>query len=132
MRHRKAGRKLNRNPAHRKALYRNLLLSFLTHERIETTEPKAKELRKFAEKVITRAKKGGLAQVRMVERVLRDKDVLHKLFHEIGPRFADRPGGYTRILKLGRRQGDNAPMAIIEMVEGNSSVEETLDGPQAD
>jgi large subunit ribosomal protein L17 len=113
-------------------LYRNLLLSFLTHERIETTEPKAKELRRFAEKVITRAKKGGLAQVRMVERVLRDKDILYKLFHEIGPRFADRPGGYTRIMKLGRRQGDNAPMAIIELVDADSSVQEALDVPPAD
>lgn len=120
MRHRKAGRKLGRSPAHRKALYRNLLLALLTHEKIETTEPKAKELRRFVEKVITRAKRGGLAQVRQVERVLRDRDLMHKLFHEIAPRYASRPGGYTRLIKLPPRNGDAAPMSLIELVEGEA------------
>jgi large subunit ribosomal protein L17 len=120
MRHRKAGRKLGRSPAHRKALYRNLLLALLTHEKIETTEPKAKELRRFVEKVITRAKRGGLAQVRQVERVLRDRDLMHKLFHEIAPRYATRPGGYTRLIKLPPRNGDSAAMSLIELVEGEA------------
>jgi len=133
MNHRKHGRKLGRNPQERFALYRTLLHALLKNEKIETTDAKAKELRRFAERVITRAKKGGLAQIRLVEKVLRDKELLHKLFAEIGPRYANRPGGYTRILKIGNRRGDNAAMSIIELVEGDASgVPATPANPQAE
>jgi large subunit ribosomal protein L17 len=132
MNHRKHGRKLGRNPEARAALYRTLLHALLKNEKIETTDAKAKELRRFAERVITHAKKGGLARIRLVERVLRDKEVLHKLFADIGPRYVNRPGGYTRILKLGNRRGDNAAMSIIELVESDApGVPATPADPQA-
>lgn len=116
MRHHKSGRKLNRTSSHRKAMFSNMATSLFLHERIETTAAKAKEIRGVAERLITLAKKGDLAARRRAFRTVRDKDVLKKLFEDIGPRYADRPGGYTRILKLGNRRGDNAPMSAIELV----------------
>ena len=116
MRHQKAGRKFGRNPAQRKALLRQQAISLILNERIVTTEAKAKALRPVAEKVITKAKKGGLHNHRQVVSYLNDKEIAAKLFEDVGPRYADRNGGYTRILKLGPRQGDNAPMARIELV----------------
>lgn len=120
MRHNVRGRKLNRTPAHRKMLYRNLVTALLKHERITTTVPKAKEARILAEKMITFAKAGDLNSRRMAARKLNEPAVLQKLFAEIGPRYADRPGGYTRILRIGPRQGDNAEMAILELVDGSA------------
>lgn len=134
MRHRKAGRKLGRNSSHRKALFSNMVASLVTHERIETTEAKAKELSRIAERTINWGtkvsdlqKKGRdkLSQEerakivharRMAKRVLRDGDALDKLFYELGPRYASRPGGYTRVLKTRNRNGDAAPMAFVELV----------------
>ncbi|MEZ4387470.1 MAG: 50S ribosomal protein L17 [Candidatus Krumholzibacteriia bacterium] len=118
MRHQYSGRKLNRTAAHRKMLYRNLVTALFEHERIQTTVIKAKEARMLAEKLITFAKRGDLHARRMAARKVNDPAVLHKLFEEIGPRFAERPGGYTRILRLnGNRKGDNAEMAILELVD---------------
>ncbi len=117
MRHNVSGRKLNRTPAHRKMLYRNLVTALFKHERIQTTVPKAKEARSVAEKLITFAKRGDLHARRMVARKLNEPAVLQKLFEEIGPRYADRPGGYTRIMRLGPRKGDNAELAILELVD---------------
>jgi len=118
MRHKVSGRKLNRSPAHRKMLYRNLVTSLFRYERIETTVPKAKEARSLAEKLITFAKRGDLHARRQVARKLTDPQVLQKLFDDIGPRYAERPGGYTRILRLnGFRKGDNAELAILELVD---------------
>lgn len=117
MRHQLAGRKLNRPTAQRKALIRNLVKDLLTHESIKTTEAKAKETRRAAEKVITLGKDGTLHARRRAFAFLNDKAVTAKVFEEIAPRFATRPGGYTRIVKLGPRLGDNAPMAQIELIE---------------
>ncbi|MBZ0268190.1 50S ribosomal protein L17, partial [bacterium] len=117
MRHRKATVKLNRTASHRKAMFRNMVTSLLREERVETTVPKAKECRRLAERMITFAKRGDLHARRQVARVVRDSDVVKKLFDDIGPRFAERPGGYTRILKTGFRAGDNAPLSILELVE---------------
>ena len=117
MRHNVRGRKLNRTPAHRKMLYRNLVTSLFKHERIQTTVPKAKEARIVAEKLITFAKKGDLHSRRMAARKLTEPAILQKLFEEIGPRFAERSGGYTRIMRMGPRKGDNAEMAILELVD---------------
>lgn len=117
MRHRVSGRKLGRDAAHRKAMLANMATSLLAAERIRTTLPKAKELRSFAERLITTAKKDSLHARRLVARTVRDKDVLRKLFSQIAPRYAERPGGYTRIFKLGYRRGDSAEMAIIELVD---------------
>lgn len=119
MRHNVSGRKLNRTPAHRKALYRNLVTALFKHERIETTVPKAKEARSLAEKLITFAKRGDLHARRQAARRINEPEVLQKLFAEIGPRYADRPGGYTRILRLGARRGDNAELALLELVDGS-------------
>ena len=116
MRHGVGGRKLGRTASHRTAMLRNMVTSFLRYEKIETTDAKAKELRRVAEKMITLAKKGGLHSRRQAAAVLRDKDVLKKLFDEIGARFADRQGGYTRIVKTGFRAGDSAPLAIVELL----------------
>ncbi len=112
----KKGRRLGANPAHQKAMMGNLVASLIAAEGLVTTEAKAKALRPVVEKVITKAKKGGVYRQRDVVAFIRDKDMAHKLFAEIGPRYVDRPGGYTRILKLGPRHGDNAPMARIELV----------------
>ncbi len=117
MRHRKAGRKLGRSNGHRRALYRNLITELFRHERIKTTEAKAKAIRPKAEKLITLGKRGTLHARRLAAGRLNDPEILKKLFDEIAPRYEDRPGGYTCILKLGRRQGDNAPMVLIELVE---------------
>lgn len=117
MRHRKKGRHLSRTAAHRKMMLRNMASSLFLHERIETTVAKAKELRHYAEPLITKAKRGDLHARRQVARKIHDKEALAKLFDEIGPRFAERPGGYTRVVKLGHRAGDAADLAIIELVE---------------
>lgn len=117
MRHRVQGRKLGRTTAHRKALFRNQLTSLFTHERIVTTVAKAKELRPQAERMVTLARTGSLADRRMILRTVPDKEVVRKLFDDIAPRFVDRAGGYTRIMRLGRRRGDNAELAIIEFVD---------------
>lgn len=117
MRHNVAGRKLGRTSAHRKAMMRNQLTSLIQAGRIQTTLAKAKALRPVAEKVITRSKTDTVHSRRMVGRWIQDRDVIKKLFHEIGPRVAERPGGYTRIVKLGPRQGDGAERAVIELVD---------------
>ena len=116
MRHRIAGRKLGRPTAHRMALYRNLVTDLLRNERIITTEPKAKEVRSLAEKMITNGNKGTLHNRRKALAFVYDKDVVAKLFDDLAERFRERPGGYTRIVKLGPRKGDAAPMAILELV----------------
>jgi len=116
MRHGVGGRKLGRTTSHRTAMLRNMVTSFLRYEKIETTDAKAKELRRVAEKMITLAKKGSLHARRQAAAVLRDKDVLKKLFDELGARFADRQGGYTRIVKTGFRVGDSSPLAIVELL----------------
>lgn len=117
MRHLKAGRKLNRTSPHRRAMFRNMTASLIQHEIIKTTVPKAKELRRVAEPLITLAKDDSVAHRRQAFDRLRDRDAVTKLFNELGPRFKDRPGGYLRILKCGNRAGDNAPMAYIELVD---------------
>jgi large subunit ribosomal protein L17 len=117
MRHGHGLRKLNRTSSHRLAMLRNMMNSLLTHEAIKTTVPKAKELRRVVEPMITLAKEATLANRRLAFDRLRDRDVVTKLFNELGPRFKARPGGYTRILKMGFRVGDNAPMALIELVD---------------
>jgi large subunit ribosomal protein L17 len=117
MRHRNGLRKLNRTSEHRAAMLRNMCVSLLTHEAIKTTVPKAKELRRAVEPLITLAKVATVANRRLAFDRLRDRDVVVKLFNELGPRFAARPGGYTRILKMGFRVGDNAPMAFVELVD---------------
>ena len=116
MRHQKAGRKLGRTTSHRRAMFRNMATSFFEHERIETTDAKAKELQRIAEKMITLGKRGDLHARRQVLSFLNNKDVTRNLFDTIAPRYNDRNGGYTRIFKAGRRQGDNAPLSIIELV----------------
>ncbi len=116
MRHRKSGRQLNRNSSHRNAMFRNMAASLVEHEIIKTTLPKAKELRRVAEPLITLAKQDTVANRRLAFSRLRNKDTVGKLFAELGPRFEGRPGGYTRILKCGFRAGDKAPMAYIELI----------------
>jgi large subunit ribosomal protein L17 len=117
MRHRKSGRQLNRNSSHRKAMFRNMAVSLFEHEVIKTTLPKAKELRRVAEPLITLAKSDSVANRRLAFSRTRSKEAVGKLFTELGPRYSDRPGGYTRILKCGYRAGDAAPMAFIELVD---------------
>lgn len=117
MRHRKAGRQLGRKSPHRAAMYRNMASSLVLHETIRTTLPKAKELRKVVEPLITLAKQDGVAQRRRAFDRLRDKEVVGKLFNELGPRYRARPGGYLRILKIGNRPGDSAPMALVQLVD---------------
>ena len=117
MRHRKSGRHLNRNSSHRKAMFSNMANSLFEHEIIKTTLPKAKELRRVAEPLITMAKEDSVAKRRMAFASLRDKKMVGKLFNELGPRYKGRPGGYTRIMKCGYRSGDAAPMAYIELVD---------------
>lgn len=117
MRHRKRGRQLGRTASHREALLRNLATSLFRHGRISTTTEKAKELRPFAERLITLAKRGDLHARRLAARRIQDREVLASLFETIGPRFAERAGGYTRVLKTGHRQGDGAEMAFIELVD---------------
>lgn len=117
MRHNKSGRRLGRTTSHRVAMFRNMVTSFLNHERITTTDAKAKELRSIAEKMITLGKKGDLHAMRQAASYIREKSVVTKLFTTIAPRYAERPGGYTRIVKLGLRPGDNASLSMIELVE---------------
>lgn len=117
MRHRKSGRKLNRTSSHRDAMFRNMTASLIAHELIKTTLPKAKELRRVAEPLITLAKADSVAGRRLAFARLRDRDAVTKLFNELGPRYTTRPGGYLRILKCGFRAGDNAPMAYVELVD---------------
>ena len=117
MRHRKSGRKLNRTSSHRQAMFKNMSASLFEHELIKTTVPKAKELRKVAERLITLAKIDSVANRRLAFARLRNKEIVAKLFTELGPRYVERPGGYLRILKCGFRAGDNAPMAYVELVD---------------
>jgi large subunit ribosomal protein L17 len=117
MRHRQSNRKLNRTTSHRLAMFRNMTVSLLRHEAIKTTLPKAKDLRRFVEPLITLGKTPSLANHRLAFARLRDREIVMKLFKDLGPRYATRPGGYTRILKFGFRNGDNAPMALIELVD---------------
>jgi large subunit ribosomal protein L17 len=123
MRHRLGLRKLNRTSSHRQAMFRNMANALLRHEAIKTTLPKAKELRKVVEPLITMGKSPTLANRRLAFSRLRDRDIVVKLFEEIGPRYASRPGGYCRILKFGFRTGDNAPMALMELVDRPESSE---------
>ena len=119
MRHRKDGRKLNRTSSHRWAMFRNMVTSLLEHEKIQTTDAKAKELRPLAEKMITLAKRGDLHARRYVSMVIRNKMVTRKLFSELASRYDNRQGGYLRIIKLGHRPGDNAPISVVELLSGD-------------
>jgi len=130
MKHRIVGRRLDRTTEHRTAMLKNLATSLFRHERIVTTTPKAKELKRFAEKVITLARKGTAHARRQAHVEIRDVEVLNKLFETLGPRFASRPGGYTRLVRVGRRAGDNAELAIIELVE-RTKVEEPEEAGEA-
>jgi large subunit ribosomal protein L17 len=117
MRHRRSGRKLGRDASHRKALYANLTSALIEHGRIRTTAAKAKEVRPVAEQMITLGRRGGVPARRQALKYLRSQDVVHKLFSDVGPRFADRPGGYSRIVRIGPRQGDAAEMVYLELVD---------------
>jgi len=117
MRHNNAGRRLGRKTSHREAMFRNMVTSLLSHEKITTTDAKAKEIRSFAEKMITLGKRGDLHSMRLAASFIREKSVVTKLFSTIAPRYKERSGGYTRIIKLGVRQGDAAPLSLIELVE---------------
>jgi large subunit ribosomal protein L17 len=127
MRHRKSGRRLGRNSPHRKAMFRNMAASLVRHETIKTTLPKAKELRRVFEPLITLAKEDGVANRRLAFDRLRDKEAVGKLFTDLGPRFKARPGGYLRILKMGPRPGDAAPMALVQLVDGPVTAEPTTE-----
>jgi large subunit ribosomal protein L17 len=126
MRHGNSNRKLNRTSSHRKAMFRNMTASLLKHEVIKTTLPKAKELRKYVEPLITLSKNSTLANKRIAFNRLRDRDMVIKLFGELGPRYETRPGGYVRVLKCGFRDGDNAPMAFVELVDRQEPVIEVV------
>jgi large subunit ribosomal protein L17 len=128
MRHLKSGRQLSRNSSHRWALMRNLITALLREEKIRTTDPKAKELRRWVDRVITLGKQGTLHARRQVLSIVQDKAVVRKLFDTIGPRFKDRPGGYTRIVKIGIRRGDAAQMSLIELVASESAKESATGG----
>ena len=117
MRHKKSGRKLGRTSSHRKAMFRNMATSLLLHETIKTTLPKAKELRRIVEPLITLARKDDISNRRLAFSRLRDKVIVGKLFNDLGPHFKERPGGYLRILKIGQRSGDSAPMAIVQLID---------------
>lgn len=127
MRHNVSGRKLNRTTSHRMAMFRNMVTSLLDHGRIYTTIPKAKELRRIAESMITLGKRGDLHARRQALAFIREKDVVHRLFNEIAPRYQNRPGGYTRIVKVGFRRGDAAPMCLIELVADEMKPKKTAD-----
>ena len=129
MRHNSAGRRLGRTTSHRIAMFRNMVTSFLQHEKITTTDAKAKELRSIAERMITLGKKGDLHATRQAAAYIRDKKVVTKLFTTIAPRYADRPGGYTRIIKLGIRPGDTAPVSVIELVEAEMKPKKVSNKP---
>ena len=125
MRHLKAGKKFNRSPSHRRALLRNMVTSLLRHERIETTDPKAKELRRWADWMIGLGKRGTLHARRQALAIIQDEAVVHKVFDTLAARFKERPGGYTRVVKIGWRRGDNAPLSVIELLpaDGTSKAE---------
>ena len=129
MRHRNSGRKLNRTAEHRKALFANMAAALIKHEQIVTTLPKAKDLRGVVERLITLAKRGDLHARRLAVARLRDEAMVSKLFETIGPRYKDRPGGYTRVLKAGFRYGDSAPVAVIELVDRDESAKGQDSGP---
>lgn len=129
MRHRKSGRKLNRTASHRKAMFMNLSQALIKHEQIVTTLPKAKDLAPIVEKLITLAKKGGLANRRLAISRLQDETLVKKMFDELADRYKERTGGYTRVLKAGYRHGDNAPMAVIELVDRNEDAKGQDSGP---
>ena len=122
MRHKYSGRKLNRTSSHRTAMFKNMMTSLIEHEEIKTTEPKAKELRGFVERLITISKNDTVAKRRIVYSRIRSKEAVAKLFNDLGPRFKQRPGGYLRILKCGYRAGDKAPMAIVQLVDKKQEV----------
>jgi len=130
MRHRKSGRQLNRNSSHRKAMFKNMANSLLLHETIKTTLPKAKELRRVVEPLITRAKSDSVANRRHIFSKLRDDAMVAKLFTKVGPFYKDRPGGYVRILKAGFRTGDKAPMALVQLVDFESVEEVFIEAPK--
>jgi large subunit ribosomal protein L17 len=132
MRHRNSGRKLNRTAEHRKALFANMAAALIKHEQIVTTLPKAKDLRRVAERLITLAKRGDLHARRLAASRLRDEGMVRKLFETLGPRYQDRPGGYTRVLKAGFRYGDSAPMAVIELVDRDVDAKGRDSGPSQD
>ena len=132
MKHKVAGRKLGRNPSHRKAMLRNIVTSLLEHERIVTTVPKAKEVRRIAEKMITLGKRGDLHARRQALSYIRTKDIVAKLFDELSEQYADRQGGYTRIIRTGTRYGDAAPMAIVELVGYEEVIEEEPDSEEVE
>jgi large subunit ribosomal protein L17 len=132
MRHRKSGRKLNRTASHRKAMFANMAAALINHEQITTTLPKAKELKPFVEKLVTLAKRGDLHARRIAISRVRDETMVKKLFETIGPRFEDRHGGYTRVLKAGFRYGDNAPVAVIEFVDRDESAKGAEDRERRD
>lgn len=121
MRHRKSGVKLNRTASHRQAMFRNMVTSLLKHDRIKTTDAKAKELRRWADHIITLAKRGDLHARRLAMAIVREKDVVHQLFENAAQRFGSRNGGYTRIVKIGRRAGDTAPLTLVELISSDGS-----------
>ena len=129
MRHRNAGRKLNRTATHRSALFASLATALIKHEQIVTTLPKAKDLRRVADRLITLAKKGDLHARRLAFARIRDEAMVAKLFDTLGPRYAERPGGYTRVMKAGFRYGDSAPMAVIELVDRDTDAKGLDSGP---
>ncbi|MBW1858709.1 MAG: 50S ribosomal protein L17, partial [Deltaproteobacteria bacterium] len=131
MRHQKAGRKLNRTASHRNAMFRNMVTSLFQHGRIQTTDAKAKELRRWADQMVTLAKRGDLHARRQALAVIRDKAVVHKLFEEAAKRFGDRAGGYTYIVKLGKRRGDAAPISLVELVTAEEKKEKKKKKPKA-
>jgi large subunit ribosomal protein L17 len=123
MRHLNSGRKLNRNASHRKALFRNMVLALIRHGRITTTDAKAKELRRFADKMVTLGKQGDLSARRLAFAFMQSRDAVKKLFDEIAPQFKERPGGYTRVIKFERRRGDAAPLSVIEFTGTSDTVQ---------
>jgi len=132
MRHGKSGRKLNRTSSHRKAMFANMAASLIKHEQIVTTLPKAKEMRPIADKLITLAKRGNLHARRQAISQIRDVEMVRKLFDVLGPRYSERNGGYTRVMRAGYRYGDNAPVAVIEFVDRDESARGTDSGPTAE
>ncbi len=132
MRHARSGRKLNRTASHRKAMFANMAVALIKHEQIKTTLPKAKDLRRVVDRLITLGKRGDLHARRQALSTLRDDTIAAKLFDQLGPRYKDRPGGYTRVLKAGFRYGDMAPMAVIELVDRDSDAKGQDSGPTMD
>ena len=132
MRHAKSGRKLNRTASHRKAMFANMAVALIKHEQIKTTLPKAKDLRRVVDRLITLGKRGGLQARRQALSTLRDDAIATKLFDDLGPRYKDRPGGYTRVIKAGFRYGDMAPMALIELVDRDPDAKGRDSGPALD